>query len=239
MTGEMVKPEKADEIRDVEYWKKVGGLGDEGVLIYPNYPECFDMTDKIKEIFSDASVEPFDKYQGPYISIPKIGQVFISSIGAVNGEKWHLSSPFRGGTTSFDDAGLLSKLREMDEQRKKYKQYMESGLKYGSLNRDIIKSGGTEPDAVICYANGIICMAKQECWDVDYMMEKIERLKDLISHENNRFVSLKRQKDEGKSVDEIMIDNRRALEVYGGLVRLGIRMKREKIGPEDISEYEA
>ena len=73
MTGEMIKPKNAD--RDESYWKDKTGifgriLGDESFLIKPNYPDFFELRDKIRKIgYRNADVEPFDVYRGPYIDL--------------------------------------------------------------------------------------------------------------------------------------------------------------------------
>jgi len=78
MTGEMCKPKNAhlDEYYWEQYLSPLGYnvLGDPGYCIRPNYPEIFDLQDFLNEQFPgiNATVEPFDVYQGPYIST-KIG----------------------------------------------------------------------------------------------------------------------------------------------------------------------
>lgn len=72
MTGEMVKPKNA-ELRE-DYWKSEGSawgaaIGDEGLLIRLNYPDIFELSDKLKTIGIQSEVCPFDVYQGPYISV--------------------------------------------------------------------------------------------------------------------------------------------------------------------------
>ena len=73
MTGEMFKPKNADKGED--YWKDKTSawgsvLGDDSFLIRPNYPDFFELRDKIRELsFKEADVEPFDVYQGPYIDL--------------------------------------------------------------------------------------------------------------------------------------------------------------------------
>jgi hypothetical protein len=112
MTGEMCKPAKADEIRNIGYWQKVGGIDDAGVCIYPNYPKHFDMADKIKEIYKRASIEAHDVYMGPRIDIPGVGEVFIT--GDENFVEWNLTSRHvPGGNCTFDEDGLLEFLREL------------------------------------------------------------------------------------------------------------------------------
>jgi len=75
MTGEMYKPENAHR-KDESYWIGRTGvwgtslLGDDGVLIYPNYPEIFDLAEKIKKNTGySAEPKPFDVYQGAYILV--------------------------------------------------------------------------------------------------------------------------------------------------------------------------
>lgn len=69
----MGKPKGAE--KGIAYWKdKIGTfgthvLGDEAYLIRPNYPQFFNLADKLKKMKMKASVEPFDVYQGPYIEI--------------------------------------------------------------------------------------------------------------------------------------------------------------------------
>lgn len=112
MTGEMIKPEKADEIRDVEYWNKVGGVGDDGVCIYPNYPDHFDMMDKIKKIFPDTSIEAHDVYLGPKINIPCVGEVFMTGTEGVL--EWNLTSRyFPEGNKTFNEDGLIEFLAKI------------------------------------------------------------------------------------------------------------------------------
>lgn len=80
MTGEMTKPENAE--LGEEYWRGRrswwGGsaIGDESLLIRPNYPEFFNLADELAGMGIDgATVRPFDTYQGPYISTPE-GRLF-------------------------------------------------------------------------------------------------------------------------------------------------------------------
>jgi hypothetical protein len=112
MTGEMVKPAMADEIRELGYWQKVGGVGDEGVCIYPNYSQHFDMADRIREIFASASIEAHDVYLGPRIDIPGVGEVFME--GEEDNVEWNLTSGYiPDGNRSFDEDTLLDFLREL------------------------------------------------------------------------------------------------------------------------------
>ena len=72
MTGEMMKPKNAELGED--YWKDKGSawgsaIGDEGLLIRPNYPDLFELSDQLKAIGIPNEVLPFDVYQGPYISV--------------------------------------------------------------------------------------------------------------------------------------------------------------------------
>ena len=72
MTGEMVKPKNAELGED--YWKDKGStwsmaIGDEGLLIRPNYPDMFELSDKLKMIGITNEICPFDVYQGPYVSV--------------------------------------------------------------------------------------------------------------------------------------------------------------------------
>jgi len=72
MTGEMFKPEHAE--KGEKYWKgKLTGygtyaLGDEAVLIKPNYPHIFRLKDELKSEGIICEVKPFDVYQGPYLA---------------------------------------------------------------------------------------------------------------------------------------------------------------------------
>jgi hypothetical protein len=72
MTGEMIKPENAENSE--EYWKsRISNfgyriLGDESYLIRPNYPDIFELRDEFKKHKVQCEVEPFDVYQGPYLS---------------------------------------------------------------------------------------------------------------------------------------------------------------------------
>ena len=68
----MIKPENADKGED--YWMgKIGifgysAIGDDAVLIRPNYPDIFDIRDRLRKIgYKEAEVEPFDVYRGPYV----------------------------------------------------------------------------------------------------------------------------------------------------------------------------
>ncbi|MEM0142512.1 MAG: hypothetical protein QXL94_00960 [Candidatus Parvarchaeum sp.] len=77
MTGEMYKPKNAD--KGERYWKGkltnygFNPIGNENILIRPNYPEFFDLADEIKKkTHEEAIVKPFDVYAGPYISVPKL-----------------------------------------------------------------------------------------------------------------------------------------------------------------------
>lgn len=72
MTGEMFKPEHAEE--GEEYWRGKSGLmgmgralGDDALLIRPNYPHIFDLRDTLKSEGIKCEVKPFDVYQGPYL----------------------------------------------------------------------------------------------------------------------------------------------------------------------------
>ena len=74
MTGEMFKPEGAN--KGESFWEGKRSamgysvIGDDAFLIRPNYPEFFELKDKIRRVgFRDASVQPFDVYQGPYIDL--------------------------------------------------------------------------------------------------------------------------------------------------------------------------
>lgn len=73
MTGEMFKPENAEE--GEAYWKEKSGLmgsgralGDDALLIRPNYPHIFNLRDQLKKEGIKCEVEPFDVYQGPYLA---------------------------------------------------------------------------------------------------------------------------------------------------------------------------
>lgn len=66
----MTKPKNAE--RGEEYWKGRSTswgsiIGDEGVLIRPNYPDIFALSDKLTALGIKNEVRPFDVYQGPYI----------------------------------------------------------------------------------------------------------------------------------------------------------------------------
>ena len=73
MTGEMYKPKNAE--KGESYWKGrttgigYSAIGDDGVLIRPNYPNFFRLADRLKRAGYRATVEPFDVYQGPYVSV--------------------------------------------------------------------------------------------------------------------------------------------------------------------------
>jgi hypothetical protein len=72
MTGEMVKARNAELGND--YWERKSSswgsiIGDEGVLIRPNYPDIFDLSDKLASLGVENEVRPFDVYRGPYIEI--------------------------------------------------------------------------------------------------------------------------------------------------------------------------
>lgn len=73
MTGEMIKPANAE--KDEKYWKDKTGLmgvgmalGDDALLIRPNYPHIFNLRDQFKKEGIKCEVEPFDVYQGPYLA---------------------------------------------------------------------------------------------------------------------------------------------------------------------------
>lgn len=94
MTGEMFKPPHAD--LGETYWHGKPGLmgmgqavGDDHLLIRPNYPEFFDLADELNARGIEAGVEPFDVYQGPYVSTER-GRVFAFSDehGFHEGEWW-------------------------------------------------------------------------------------------------------------------------------------------------------
>jgi hypothetical protein len=64
----MVKPKNAE--LGEGYWKdKRGAIDDEGLLISPNYPDLFELSDQLKAIGIPNEVLPFDVYQGPFISV--------------------------------------------------------------------------------------------------------------------------------------------------------------------------
>lgn len=68
----MVKPKNAELGND--YWKRKSFswgsiIGDEGVLIRPNYPDIFGLSDILTSLGIENEVRPFDVYQGPYIQI--------------------------------------------------------------------------------------------------------------------------------------------------------------------------
>ena len=72
MTGEMSKPANAE--LGEEYWRDKGStwgraLGDDSLLIRPNYPDMFELSEKLKNAGIENEVCPFDIYQGPYISV--------------------------------------------------------------------------------------------------------------------------------------------------------------------------
>ena len=72
MTGEMFRPDNAE--LGEEYWKDKGStwgraLGNECLLIRPNFPDMFKLSDKLKNAGVKNEVCPFDIYQGPYISV--------------------------------------------------------------------------------------------------------------------------------------------------------------------------
>ena len=75
MTGEMVMPKNAE--LGEKYWKgrtTAWGsiMGDESILIRPNYPDVFDLSDKLKDMGIENEVCPFDVYQGPYIAFDDV-----------------------------------------------------------------------------------------------------------------------------------------------------------------------
>ena len=80
MTGEMVMPKNAD-LGD-EYWKgrtTAWGsiIGDESILIRPNYPDIFELSDKLKKLRVRNTVRPFDVYSGPYIQFDDLSSLQI------------------------------------------------------------------------------------------------------------------------------------------------------------------
>lgn len=82
-------------------------------------------------------------------------------------------------------------MEDNKENEKSYEEYMKEGLMQLGLNRSIIKSGGTNPDYPATLAQGIINETAKEFWDVSYIMEKIDKLKNFIEYENQRFNHLK------------------------------------------------
>ena len=75
MTGEMIMPENAE--LEEEYWKGRTSdwgsiMGDESMLIRPNYPGIFELSDKLREMGIQNQVCPFDVYQGPYIAFDDV-----------------------------------------------------------------------------------------------------------------------------------------------------------------------
>jgi hypothetical protein len=91
MTGEMVKPPNAE--KGESYWKGKSGvmgmgraIGDDSLLIRPNYPEFFALADELERKGLWVSVEPFDVYQGPYLSTGE-GRLFHGE----RGDQWILT----------------------------------------------------------------------------------------------------------------------------------------------------
>jgi hypothetical protein len=75
MTGEMTRPKYAE--LGEEYWKgrstSWGSVrGDEGILVRPNYPDIFALSDKLKDEGIENEVCRFDVYQGPYIGFDEV-----------------------------------------------------------------------------------------------------------------------------------------------------------------------
>lgn len=75
MTGEMTKPKNAE--LGEEYWKGRSTswgsvVGDEGILVRPNYPDIFALSDRLRELGIENEVCPFDIYQGPYIAFDDV-----------------------------------------------------------------------------------------------------------------------------------------------------------------------
>lgn len=106
----MTKPDKA-ETEDIEYWKREGGIGDYSKLIYPNYPEFFDLCEKIRDIFpgKDITVEPLDRVRGPCINIPDVGHVL-----SLHEDDWVIVSKYcLEEYCIFDEEGLLDWFRQM------------------------------------------------------------------------------------------------------------------------------
>jgi hypothetical protein len=80
MTGEMNMP-KGAELGE-EYWKgrrTAWGsvMGDESILIRPNYPDIFELSDKLKKLGIRNVVRPFDVYSGPYIQFDDLSSLQI------------------------------------------------------------------------------------------------------------------------------------------------------------------
>jgi hypothetical protein len=105
MTGEMVKPQNAELGND--YWNgkssSLGSIiGDEGVLIRPNYPDIFDLSEKLTSLGIENQVCPFDVYQGPYIEIGNHNSFLPSNIIQI----WY-----------GDDLQLLKRWIECDMER--------------------------------------------------------------------------------------------------------------------------
>ena len=91
MTGEMSKPQNAE--LGEKYWSGkrtnmgYSAIGDESILIRPNYPDYFELADKLKEAGFEAEVEPFDVYQGPYIRLSE-GSLFGKDIWKDENGDW-------------------------------------------------------------------------------------------------------------------------------------------------------
>ena len=70
MTGEMVMPKNAelgeeDRKGRTTAWGSI--MGDESLLIRPNYPDIFELSDKLKKLGVGNEVRSFDVYSGLYI----------------------------------------------------------------------------------------------------------------------------------------------------------------------------
>lgn|SRR5487761_276015 len=114
MTGEMVKPRNA-ELGD-DYWKRKssswgGIIGDEGALIRPNYPDIFDLSDKLTDLEIENEVSPFDVYQGPYIEVANVSlfpcnplEIWYSDDSHV--AKWSIVSDLAPITTRNDEEAI-------------------------------------------------------------------------------------------------------------------------------------
>ena len=109
MTGEMVMPKNAE--LGEEYWKgrtTAWGsiMGDESLLIRPNYPDIFELSDKLKKLGVGNDVRPFDVYSGPYI---QFGDLFSLQIWYSEEQpllKWLIVSEVKNADACDDEEAL-------------------------------------------------------------------------------------------------------------------------------------
>lgn len=109
MTGEMVKPKNAE--LGQEYWKGRSTswgsvIGDEGILVRPNYPDIFELSDKLISVGIENRVLPFDVYQGPFVDIPCGVEIWYSCCDSAPGGKWFIKSDVEHMNACDDDEAV-------------------------------------------------------------------------------------------------------------------------------------